>query len=274
MKSMMGAGLLVVCLASGCGSTDRGSAACKDPNPQVSVGACTALLRSTALADSARAGALLSRGVGYRAMGDYDRAIADYDQAIQLSPGIAAGYNNRGFAYQLKGDFERAVADYNEAIRLNPDLGTAVKNRGRAQFYLGHFPEAAADLRSGIQLDSTNAYVAIWLHLVAMRLGKDDAAEFAAQLARTDSLRWPAPIARFYLGRLTADQLMAAAATDTTRQGDQRCAADFYIGESELWKRRIPEATRRFQDAAAACPKDWSEYQGAVAELDRLTPPR
>jgi lipoprotein NlpI len=270
MKRMSTPGLLAVLLLSGCHPTDRNAAACKDPNPDVSIGACTALLQSGALSDTARASALQNRGIAYRVKGDYVRAIADHDQAITLRPEFAAAFNSRGFAYQLKGNFERAIADYNAAIKLKPDLAAAFKNRGRIEFYLGRFADAAADLRAGLQFDSSNAYNVIWLHLATMRLGLDDARDFAAQLVRTDSVRWPAPVARYYLGRLTAEQLMAAASKiDPRIRTDQRCSAAFYIGESELWIRRFAEAAQHFREAEATCSRDFSEYQGAAAELGR-----
>jgi lipoprotein NlpI len=262
--------LLAMVLLSACRAPGAGVAACKDSNPDVSIGACTALLQSGGLSDTARANALQNRGIAYRVKGDYDRAIADHDQAITLRPGFAAAFNSRGFAYQLKGDFERAIADYNAATNLKPDLAAALKNRGRTEFYLGRFADAATDLRAGLRFDSSNAYNVIWLYLATMRLGSADAQDFAAQLVRTDSVRWPAPVARFYLGRLTAEQLMAAASKiDARIRTDQRCSAAFYIGESELWLHRFAEAAQHFREAVATCSRDFSEYQGAAAELGR-----
>jgi len=264
---------LAALLLSACHAPDANVAGCASPNPDVGIGACTALLQSSTLSDTARATALQNRGIAYRARGAYDRAIADYDEAIKIRPGSAFAFNSRGFAYQLKGDFDRAIADYNIATTLKPDMAGALKNRGRAEFYLGRFAAAAADLRAGLQFDSSNAYNVIWLHLATMRLGADDEPDFVAQLARTDSARWPAPVARFYRGQLTAEQLMAAAAnTDAPARSDQRCSAAFYIGERELWMHRLSDAGQRFREALATCPRDFSEYQGAAAELGRLGP--
>lgn len=214
------------------------------------------------------------RGDAFKAKGDYDRAIKDYDQSIKLKPDDAGVFADRAFAHQGKAEYDLAVKDFDQAITINPDHAIAIKNRGRTHFYLGHFAEAAADLKRGASLDSTNAYVAIWQHMATKRLGQDNMAEFTAQLARTDSMKWPAPVAHFYLGRLTADQLMASAAqTDSKAQADQRCAVAFYIGEAALWSKRADEAVKRFRETVASCPKAFSEYEGARAELGRLGKP-
>ncbi len=211
------------------------------------------------------------RGEARRRKGDYDGALRDYDQAITLRGGDAGLFNDRAMTHQAKGEHEVAVQDFDRAIALKPDHALAIKNRGRTQFYLGHFAEAAADLRRGASLDTTNAYVAIWLYMAMKRLGHDDMPEFTRQLARTDSSKWPAPVARFYQGRLTADQLMASAAkTDSKAQEDQRCAVSFYIGEAALWSKQPDAASKRFQETVATCPKSFTEYDAAQAELGRL----
>ena len=218
------------------------------------------------------ANAYKNRGVTYAQKGDYDRAIQDFDQALKLKPDMASAFNSRGLASQVKGDFPKSVADFDEAIKLRPDNATALKNRGRSHFFQGHFAEAAADLAKGGALDSTNAYVAIWLFLAKQRIGQDNTKEFVSQLAKTDTVGWPAPVAKYYLGKLTADQLVAAATATTSKvQADQRCAASFYIGEYLLIKKQVPEAKKRFEDAKANCPKTWTEQQGAVSELQRLS---
>jgi lipoprotein NlpI len=211
------------------------------------------------------------RGDAHKNTGDYDAAIRDYDRAIKLNLENAGIYTDRAFAHQGKGDYDLAIQDFDRALTLNPDHSLALKNRGRTHFYLGHFAEAAADLRRGATLDSTNAYVAIWLHMAVKRMRQDNMQEFASQLAKSDSSRWPTPVARFYQGKLTPDQLLASATnTNAKAQADQRCAAQFYIGESELWNKQPAEAAKRFQVTVASCPKSFTEYDAAHAELGRL----
>lgn len=221
--------------------------------------------------DSLLASAWRNRGVAWSQQERYDRAIPDLDRAIALDPTGPSAFNSRGVAHQGKGDYERAIQDYDEAVRLKPDHALAIKGRGRCNFYLGRFAEAAADLERGLGYDSTNAYVAIWLHLANQRIGRDDAAQFAANIARTDSLKWPGAVARYYLKRIDRAQLLATAAQVDPRVGrDQRCAAAFFLAEEAMVLRKTADAARSFREARDGCPPSWTEHQASVAELGRL----
>ena len=176
-----------------------------------------------------------------------------------------------GFAHQMKDEYDAALHDYDRALALQPDLALALKNRGRAHFYLGHFGESARDLAEGLRYDSTNGFVVVWLHMARQRHGDADSTELAANAARIDPARWPGPVAKLYLGKSSV-----AALDSTAEVGDapalrvQRCGAAFYVGVMQIWTKQLPEARARLERARAICPHDWSEYQGAVAELGRI----
>jgi tetratricopeptide (TPR) repeat protein len=65
--------------------------------------------------------ALSKRGEAKRRKGDLDGALADFDIAIELQPGLAAGYSGRGLVKQSKGDLDGALLDLNRALKLRPD---------------------------------------------------------------------------------------------------------------------------------------------------------
>lgn len=212
-----------------------------------------------------------NRGVAHRDKGDFERAIADYDQAALLSPADARVFNDRGLVYVAMDDYAHAIQDFDRAIALKPNHPLAIRNRGRAYFYLGNFAQAAADLQRGLSLDSTDAYVVIWLHLARRRTRQDDSGDFAAQAAVTDTTRWPAPVLRYLQGRLSADSLRAMSdSTDAEERSDQRCAAAFYLGEAALLREARDSAAALFEETRASCPRSWTEYKGAIAELRRL----
>jgi len=212
-----------------------------------------------------------NRGRAHRGAGDFNRALQDLDRAITLAPKNPAYYNDRGLTLQLAQRYEEAAASYSDALANDSTFVQARKSLGRVEFFLGRFADAARDMEAGRRVDSTNAYLAIWLHFINQRLGKDNASQLATQIALTDTVHWPAPIAKYYLGRMSADQLMAAAAnTDSKAMPDQRCAVDFYLGEELVWRHRIPEALERFERTRASCPVASTEYEGAVVELKRL----
>src|SRR5215472_1091479 len=86
-----------IMLGSACAQThEQNWARCKDADPDLSIGACTALIQSGEKSKSLLAAAFSYRGIGYARKGEYYQAIRDYDQAIQLAPDFAIVFNNRG----------------------------------------------------------------------------------------------------------------------------------------------------------------------------------
>jgi len=110
------------------------------------------------------------------------------------------------------------------------------------------------------------AYLPIWIYMLEAR---DDKAKAAAAFAqRVKELRakvWPYPVASFYLSQMSVEQLDAAAADN-----DQKCEANFYVGEWHLLKGDVAYARKRFEQASAACPSNLMERDMAAIEAKRL----
>jgi tetratricopeptide (TPR) repeat protein len=211
--------------------------------------------------------AYVGRGDAHARKNDYDRAIKDYDQAIQLGPknpiNIDA-YIGRGDTYVSKGNYDRAILDYDQVIILDSNNFDAFFARGRAYFYLGDFGPGAADLLRANELQE-GSYSMIWRYLARERAGESGAAELETNAARLKSKDWPYPVVELYLGRRSpADVLSTASNTD------ERCEAQFYIGEWHLLRGDNTAASGPLQTAAATCSKELDEYTGARAELKRL----
>jgi lipoprotein NlpI len=212
---------------------------------------------------------LNNRGSAYFAKGQSDRAIADYSQAIQLNPNNAVAFNNRGNAYYANGDNERAIADYNQVIQFDPKNSRAYLERGLASLYLGALPKAQADLNQASALDPNDVYVALWLD-IANKRGKS-ASRLAKATTQSDLTKWPGPIIRLYLGKMTpADLLAAADASNPATKKAQICEVNFYSAELALAQRKKDHAVELFRLAAADCPKSFLEYGSAKAELKAL----
>jgi lipoprotein NlpI len=80
--------------------------------------------------------------------------------------------------------------------------------------------------------------------------------------------KWPAPIVKFYLGKMTFEELRGAADDPNVvkRQG-QLCEANFYAGELALANHKRTEAVELLRFAAENCPKNFLEWPAAVTEL-------
>jgi len=109
------------------------------------------------------------------------------------------------------------------------------------------------------------------LHLARKRQGEDDGADFAQRATKLDSTNWPGLGVKFYLGQVTAEQLLAAAADpDAKKDKEQRCDANFLLAEDALLDQDRVHAIARFKASRDNCPRSRGEYEGAAAELRQL----
>jgi lipoprotein NlpI len=207
-----------------------------------------------------------SRGNAHRLKGDYERAIQDFSSAIRLDPTFALAFKNRGDTYRERGDYDLAAADYDQVISLAPNDVSALANRGLTRLYLGEYVKAADDLARSTQ-DSSNTFQIIWLYLSRIRAGdqagREELAQRAGNLKKGD---WPTPIVELFLDRQSIEATLKAA-----QNSEQRCEAQFYIAEWHLVRGARQSSLKALQTVANTCPKNFVEYQGAVAELKRLS---
>ena len=82
---------------------------------------------------------------------------------------------------------------------------------------------------------------------------------------------FPGPVIRFYLGEISAEEVMAAVRKGSLQeQKEQLCEASFYVGEEALLRGNRDEAARLFRQAIGTGLTYFYEYQGAAVELQRL----
>lgn len=109
-------------------------------------------------------------------------------------------------------------------------------------------------------------YAVLWLYLVRARSQAGAARrELEVNTMKLDQRTWPYPAAELLLGRRTPAATLAAAGNR-----DDRCEAQFYIGEWHVLRGDRTRAVAALKIAADTCPKDFVEHAGARAELQRL----
>ena len=216
--------------------------------------------------------AYYNRGSAWGNKGDHDRAIADYDATIKLNPKDAAAHSGRAFERVAKGDYARAIEDYDASLQLNPKSAGALLARGRARYYSGDYLRAVSDLEHSLKLDHHN-YTALWLYLARRHADMINAEEMLdAETRTTRGGAWPAPVIVLYLGRTDPGSVVAASTdSDTRKQAEQRCEANFYLAQWHLLRGERERALPLLKEAQNGCPRDFLEHEGAVAELRRLT---
>jgi lipoprotein NlpI len=114
-----------------------------------------------------------------------------------------------------------------------------------------------------LEVDASNM---IWRYLARERAGEDGAAELETNAARLKSNDWPRPAINLYLGKTSPEELLSAAG-----KPEERCWAQFYVGEWSLLHGDRAAAATALQAVADTCPKRFFEYAGAMAELKRMT---
>jgi tetratricopeptide (TPR) repeat protein len=206
----------------------------------------------------------VNRGVAYALKGDFDHALSDYYEAIRIDPNYARAFGSRGHVFRHIGNYARAISDYGEALRLDPSDTGFYADRGFVHFLEADYPKATADLAQAIA-HQPEPYPVLWRYLARARAGGDGAAELAAAAGELKSKAWPYPVVEFYLGKRSAEDMAAAAPG-----AEDRCEAQFYVGEWRLARGDRVKAKEALEAAKATCPQSFYEYDGAVAELGRL----
>jgi tetratricopeptide (TPR) repeat protein len=212
--------------------------------------------------------------------GDYATAIREYQAILRISP---TDVDNRIFLADDEttlGQYQDAARDYEIASRAAPDKGALLYGRAQLSFYIGDFRQADADLarwqelhRKGKidALTATPYYVAIWRHLVALRLKLDDRTVMEDGAAQLDAAVWPFPVLAFYMGKATAETLQSAINRGGTQDREgQLCEADAYLGEWRLARGDVAGARQSFDAASAECPVNFIEKVLASRELARM----
>lgn len=207
-----------------------------------------------------------NRCVTYLDQGDPDRAMPDCDQAIKLNPGEAAAYAARAAAYRDKGDYDCAISEITKTIKLAPNEAAPYLSRAIAYYDKGDLKAAAADTLRAIELKGDGRAI-LFRYLARLRAGEAAASELDANASRLKTKEWPHAAIELYVGKRTPE-----ATLDAATKPQDRCAAQFYIGEWHLMKGNRSEAIAALKNAAQTCRVHFLEYDAAVAELKRLGP--
>ena len=220
------------------------------------------------------AGVYQYRGLAYAHGGDYDRAIQDLGEAIRLNPKDPVAYLGRGVIYNHKEDYDRAIQGFDEAIRLDPKNVVAHEARGETYLFQSNLAAAVADYENAIAgAPSSRMAVstALMLDVAMKRQGRDDSRQLLQAAAAADLSKWPGPVLKLDMGKMSAAEVVAAA----NKPGDERqkwhvCEANYFTGENALEHNQRATAVVRLKAARDGCPKWDATYLATLAELQRL----
>jgi len=210
--------------------------------------------------------ALAARADARGALGDYEGAFADSDAAIANGMRIPRMYVSRAMLRRARGDTSGAIDEFGEALKLDPRHQGALRGRGFLLFHAGRFEAAENDFASLLAIRA-NAIDSIWLSMARTRRGLEGGAVLEKALAALKDAAWPAPVVQYLLGRIDREALLAAAAADEERRKGRVCEARFYAAEHLIAGGGAQEARPLLEAARDDCPRNFIEYDAAVAEL-------
>jgi clan AA aspartic protease (TIGR02281 family) len=150
----------------------------------------------------------------------------------------------------------------------------AAQGQPRANLLLGRklmlsgarWEEAAKRMSGALEQLPAERYGPLWLYIARVRMGDAANAKRGLEkaLARDQDRQWPAPIADFYLGRIDAAALMAAAGKDEKLSKSRTCQATGYMAEWHAAQGDDASARALGESRRAQC--------GAPAQPPRATP--
>jgi tetratricopeptide (TPR) repeat protein len=199
---------------------------------------------------------------------DFAAARADVEQALRLEPKSPVTLRLRGILRNNIGDYAGALADYQAAHALapRPDDPFVI---GSTQFLQRQFGDAAASLARRPPAAPEGTYWRLWRYLALARLTGIERASGSLGPGTPPGKGsvWPGPVVDFFHGSIDAATLLDAATRSQEAQNlSQVCEARFYMAEDALLRQR-GDFVGGFRQAAAACPINFHEYEGAAAEL-------
>jgi lipoprotein NlpI len=209
-----------------------------------------------------------SLGVALLDQAKTDDAIAEFRKAIEIEPKNADAHGGLGEALRVQGKTDDAIAEFRKAIELEPKNAGAHRFLGFGLLDQGKTDDAIAEFRKAVELDPEDSYSVLWLFLASTRSGAHTStAGLKAYAKNLKQLDWPYPVVELFLGGRTPESTLAA-----PTKPDDRCEAQYYVGEWHLLRGDQPKAIAALKAAVGTCPKANVEYDFARAELKRLRP--
>lgn len=215
---------------------------------------------------------LASQARDMAAAGRTQPAIDMVERALKDQPGYAPLITTRGQVRMMQGDYALALTDFNQTAETND---VARRLRAQAHYTTGNYQAAVGDLdyllQSGSKV-SEPIYLVLWRYANNVKLRRDARAQLAADMrSYGEPSAWPAPIARFLAGRITAGELELLAESDAAaKRSNGRCLSTYFIAMESVRQGNRTRARELLQLTQARCVVAHFANWAATAELKRL----
>jgi len=215
--------------------------------------------------------ALIGRSWTDAILGKYDEAIADAELAAKWFQSPARDSDAEGmvaYVARLRGDPVAAEADYQKAEEIYASNPYNKFAHATLLFELGRDAEALPLLRDSVRLSSDYGYPNLWLYIHSD--DREGEGRRAIQDYADDAKIWPEPIARYYLGGISANELLREAEGPTPAKAKENlCEAHYYIAEALRLAGKLEEARPHYQAAIDTGVTWYIEYAAAQTWLTK-----
>jgi tetratricopeptide (TPR) repeat protein len=237
----------------------------------------------------------------YSEQAKYEKALAEFRKAVALDPNSADAQDGLGwtYCYGEEYDYEKALAAFQKAVDLDPQYtGEVHCGMGWLHYHEGEHEKAVAEFETpvvdpatgaeypAVQSEYSDVYVQLAYALALHRTGRGEEAltpikELVKVFEGEESPGWAVPLAYFYLGEATEEELLQATISDDeTLEQEQKCEAYYYLGMVRLLgvgaqneapqPEREKKAREHLEKCLATGTTTVPEYRSAKRELKQL----
>ncbi|WP_233079021.1 lipoprotein NlpI [Rheinheimera soli] len=240
---------------------------------EIAIARISELLTKAETTDEQRARLFYDRGVMYDSVGLRSLARFDFLRALRLQPDMADAYNFIGIHHTLVGNYTEAYESFDAALELAPDYDYAYLNRGIALLYDSKTALAVGDFEQFHQAKPEDPYRSLWLYFADANLSVPEAqARLALNQTKLDPDHWASKIVAFYLGKISEQELLDAAATlnsDQQQLAERLCEVYFYLAKWHQ-QQNPSKALDYYKKVLATNVYEFVEHRYARIEMNRL----
>jgi len=221
--------------------------------------------------------------LGHYLLGDPERAIRELESIKKENPRSSKTYQLLGMINMEEGRLTEAAQYAKKAMDLNPDDKYVYSNLGQIYYEQGKYDQASEVYLTLTQKSSSNLYANLLYYLSLRRSGEASKADAYLQKL-VETLRplrldanssWPAAIAYFFAGKISADDLMKFMSSgDPGNRLKRQMKGYFYLGMAHLLDDKETDHIQRARDCFKKCLstglKHYSEYSLAQFELSKI----
>ena len=199
--------------------------------------------------------------------GKADEALREMDAAIKNFPNNSQLVSIRGSLRFRSGKINESIEDFDKCIELSPESKPYLWQRGIALYYAERFKDGLEQFAVHRDVNPNDVENAFWHFLCNVRLNGLEAAQKDVLLAGFDRRVPMAQVQKLIQGKMTTDEVVAAAESGGAGAGGQKLAKFYgylYVG---LYYDALQDTAKAKQWLEKCVEQDGDSYMADVAKV-------